>query len=114
MMNLKAAFAAICIVLLSSCAAIQSVSLTPIPAKKGKKVEAVVSKTIVLSMNFNNDFVDEIVENLKRQCPGGVVSGILTKDETFNYFLYLVYTRKVTATGFCQQNSGLASANSVN
>ena len=88
----------------SGCASVNSVSLTSIPAKKGKEIHAERSKTIFLAFNFDNDYVDEMTEDLKRQCPNGQVKGILTKDETIMYFLFIVYKRKVVATGYCQQN----------
>ncbi len=86
--------------LLSSCASVNSVSLTPIPADRSRQVSAQVSKTIFLAFSFDNDFVDPLVQKLKDQCPKGVVSGILTKDETISYIL--VYTKRVTATGYCR------------
>ncbi len=86
--------------LLSSCASVNSVSLTPIPADRSRQVSAEVSKTIFLAFSFDNDFVDPLVQQLKDQCPKGVVSGILTKDETISYIL--VYTKRVTATGYCR------------
>lgn len=84
---------------LSGCASVNSVSLTPIPANRGKTVRASAEKWIFLAFNFDNDFIEPVVEDLKRQCPGGVVSGILTKDETYAYFL--VFKKQLTATGFC-------------
>ncbi len=81
------------------CASINSVSLTPIPTQRGNMVSAEVSKTIFLAFSFDNDFVDGLVNQLKQKCPGGFISGILTKDEVISYFL--VYTRRVVATGFC-------------
>jgi hypothetical protein len=87
----------------TGCASINSVSLTPIPVQRAHRVRAQVSKTIFLAFSFDNDFIDPLVEDLKRQCPNGVVSGILTKDEEFNYFI--VFTKKVTATGFCSTGS---------
>lgn len=86
---------------LAGCASINSVSLTPIPANRKKEVKAEVSKTVFLGFNFNNDFLDPLVDKLKSQCPEGVVSGILTKDEVISYVL--VFTRKVTATGYCNE-----------
>lgn len=62
-------------------------------------VTAEVSKTVFLAFNFDNDFVNSLVGELKQKCPGGFVSGILTKDEVYSYVI--VFTRKVTATGFC-------------
>lgn len=81
------------------CALINSVSLTPIPAQRAHPIRAEVSKLIILGFNFDNDFIDPLVTDLKEQCPNGVVSGILTKDETISYFL--AFKKRVVATGFC-------------
>ncbi len=89
------------LIFLAGCTSIQSVSLTSIPAKKGKPVRAEISKTIFLGFNFNNDFVDELSSDLKRQCENGIVTGILTKDEIVDYFLMIVHSRRITATGYC-------------
>ncbi len=86
----------------SGCASVNSVSLTPIPSNRGTVVKAEVTKTIFLAFNFNNDFIDDLVTDLKRQCPNGVVTGILTKDETIAYVI--VFKKRVTATGFCNAN----------
>lgn len=88
---------------LVGCASVNSVSLTPIPANRSNQVRAEVSKTIFLAFNFDNDYINPLVEDLKRQCPNGIVSGILTKDETISYVL--VFTKKVTATGYCNPGS---------
>ena len=91
------------------CAHINSVSLTPIPAQRSHPVKAEVSKTIFLAFNFDNDYINPLVDDLKSQCPNGVVSGILTKDETTGYLI--VFVKHVTATGFC--SVGQASAEPV-
>ncbi len=88
---------------LSGCATINSVSLTPIPADRKNEVQVQTSRTIFLGFNFDNDFVDNLVEELKQKCPNGKVTGILTKDENINYFLYIVWKKQVTATGYCIQ-----------
>lgn len=93
----------------SGCASVNSVSLTPIPSNRSAVVKAEVTKTIFLAFNFDNDFVDELVTELKRQCPKGVVTGILTKDETIAYVI--VFQKRVTATGFC--NTALAKRDKV-
>ncbi|PWU19747.1 MAG: hypothetical protein C5B49_05245 [Bdellovibrio sp.] len=85
--------------LVESCASVNSVSLTPIPAQRSGLVSATVSRTIFLGFNFDNDFVDKLALDLKQKCPGGIISGILTKDEVISYFL--VFTRRVTASGYC-------------
>lgn len=94
---------------LVGCAHVNSVSLTPIPSKRSNPIQAQVSKTIFLGFNFDNDYIDPLVDDLKRQCPNGVVSGILTKDETVSYFI--VFTKKITASGFCNVSDKTASAN---
>lgn len=86
------------------CAHVNSVSLTPIPADRKKPVRTEKSKVIFLGFNFDNDFIDTIVEDLKRQCPNGKVAGILTKDENIDYFLYIVWKKQITATGYCVNN----------
>jgi hypothetical protein len=101
----------ISVALLAGCASVNSVSLTPIPSQRSRPVKAETSKLIILGFNFDNDFVDPLVEDLKQQCPNGVVSGILTKDEIISYFL--AHTRRVTATGFCNVSAGNVSAGKV-
>lgn len=86
---------------LVGCASVNSVSLTPIPMNRNQPVKTEVSRWVFLGFNFDNDYIDPLVEDLKRQCPNGIVSGILTKDETIAYVLF--FKRKVAATGFCNQ-----------
>ncbi|MGZ3770943.1 MAG: hypothetical protein ACXVCP_15045 [Bdellovibrio sp.] len=92
---------------LIGCASINSVSLTPIGTKRDKPVRAEVSRFIFLGFNFDNDYINPLVNDLKRQCPNGVISGILTKDETISYFI--AFTKRVVATGFCNNSSTTAS-----
>lgn len=94
---------------LAGCASINSVSLTPIPANRSKVVKAEVSRTIFLAFNFDNDFVNPLVDKLKAQCPNGVISGILTKDEVTSYII--AHKRRVVASGFCSQGQA-SNANS--
>lgn len=101
----------------AGCASINSVSLTPIPSQRSNQVRSQVEKTIILAFNFDNDFINPLVNDLKRQCPGGVVSGILTKDEVISYIF--VHTRRVVATGYCSTaavatSKGRRNAASVN
>lgn len=84
------------------CASVNSLSLTSIPAVKDHEVKSTTSKIIFLGFNFNNDYVDSMAEDLQRKCPNGKITGILTKDETINYFLFFVWERRVTARGYCQ------------
>lgn len=91
--------------LVCGCASLNSVSVTPVPGHRAHQVTAQVSKLIILAFSFDNDFIDPLVQELKQRCPNGVISGILTKDETISYVL--AHTRRVTATGYCQSAVGL-------
>lgn len=108
--NLSKISSSLLILMLTACASLNSVSLTPIPASRQNVVEASVKRWIFLGFNFDNDFIDPLVGNLKQQCPKGVVSGILTKDETYAYFL--VFRKQVTATGYCNEPRQASISNS--
>ncbi|MBX3021992.1 MAG: hypothetical protein KF799_09975 [Bdellovibrionales bacterium] len=96
--------------LLSACASLNSVSVSSVPAKRDNMVSATAEKTIFLAFNFDNDYVNAMSRELAAKCPGGKVSGVLTKDETILYFLFIVYKKKVTATGYCESKAAVASA----
>ncbi len=85
-----------------SCAHVNSLSITQIPIKRDQKVEVTVSKIVILGLNFSNDYVDEMTDDLKSQCPNGKVTGVLTKDVEVNYFLWIVYKKQVEVTGYCE------------
>lgn len=82
-----------------SCASLESVSITEMPRKRGMEVSAQVDKFIFLGLNFNNDYIDSLTPKLASQCSGGKVSGILTKHES--YFYFLAHKVIVTARGVC-------------
>lgn len=86
---------------LSGCAYLQSVSTTQIPAERQHKVSTERSRFIVLGFNFNNDYVNEMADDLAGKCPGGKVQGILTKHESIVYFPLFFQTVKVKAEGYC-------------
>jgi hypothetical protein len=83
----------------TGCASVSSISVTQIPADRSKKVKTSVSKFVFLAFNFDNDYIDPIVSNLKSKCPNGKIQGILTKHEVKNYFIF--FDNTVTATGYC-------------
>ena len=85
----------------NSCVTLNTVSLTQVPKQRGRVVQAEGSRVIFLGLSFDNKFVDGMVDDLKDQCRNGRVTGILTKDEVVNYFLYLVLKRRVVASGYC-------------
>jgi hypothetical protein len=96
-------FLSIIIFFLTNCASLNSVSLTNIPKDTTKTISTTQSKFVFLFMNFNNDYADLLSEDLRNQCQGGVVSGILTKNENICYlpFCFLA-SNKITAKGFCK------------
>ena len=92
-------------VMITGCTYLESVSLTNIPEERSKLVTATREKGIIFYFNFDTDFADELSADLRSQCEGGVVSGILTKFENICYVpvfcFYSVY--RVTATGYCNR-----------
>lgn len=87
------------------CTTLESISTSSIPAQRNRKVMASTDKFVILGFNFSNDYVDSIVRDLANQCPNGRIEGILTKQESINYFLYLFWTSKITAQGYCVQGN---------
>ncbi len=98
----------------AGCTHLQSVSTTSIPAQRGRKVQASSDKIIFLGFNFNNDYVDAMVQDLARQCPNGKVEGLLTKQEDVDYFLYIVWKSQVTASGYCVSGTVASNAKGRN
>jgi hypothetical protein len=92
----------------AGCASLQSVSVTAVPSERSHKVQADASNTAFLGIHFDNDFADGLREDLRRQCPRGRVTGVFTKYET--YWVVLVETRTVTATGYCVDSSDTRAA----
>lgn len=88
-------------VLFSSCTHLNSVSTTPIPAMRKNKVRAENYRFIFFFFNFNNNYVDEMVEKLADQCPKGKIEGLLTKQESITYFPIIAHASQVTAEGYC-------------
>jgi len=96
------------LLILTACTSLSTVSLTSIPAQRSNVVTADVSKTIILGFNFDNDYVDDLENQLKNKCPNGVISGILTKDEIIDYFIMIVWKHHIVATGYCNKGTNTA------
>lgn len=94
------AFAVLAAVL-TGCVNLNSVSLTQVPAERSHELSASADHWSLLGIAFDNDFVDEAVMDLKSQCAGGKVEGVLTKFQNTVYFL--VVKREVVATAYCQK-----------
>ena len=92
----------------TGCASLQSVSVTAVPVERDHRVQADASNTAFLGIHFDNDFADGLRDDLRRQCPHGRVTGVFTKYET--YWVVVVETRKVTATGYCVAPADARSA----
>lgn len=88
------------VISLSSCAALHSVSMTPVPKVKKKTVKVELTNWAFLGIHFSNDFVDELPEQLKAQCPNGRITGLMTKFSTKWYVL--VQNRIVESVGYCE------------
>ncbi len=84
---------------LSGCTSLQSVSVTQVPVDRSRPLRAEVTNTALLGIHFDNDFLDDLMPQLLRQCPRGRLTGLLTKQESSLYVI--VATRRVIATGFC-------------
>jgi len=89
---------------LIGCTSLDSVSTSSVPASRGKPISASSDKFIFFAFNFSNTYVDQVVTDLARKCPNGRIQGILTKQESINYFLYMFWKSRVTASGYCVQN----------
>lgn len=96
---LKLIFTITVAVSLTSCASLQSVSMTSFPKNRSKVVKAQVEKFVFLAFNFNNDFILDLVPQLQNQCPNGKVTGITSKYETRWYVIG--YKMIVTSEGYC-------------
>ena len=81
------------------CASVKSFSLTQVPADRSRPIQAQADDWSFLGINFSNDFVSEIQPKLLEQCPHGDVRGVLTKQESTLWILFL--NREITATAYC-------------
>ncbi len=99
---MKVIVALFLISILSSCAFLNSVTVTSIPKNRSTKVTSERKKFIFLFLNFNNDFVNEMEKELAQKCDGKI-QGIITKTESIVYFPILFNAYKVTAEGYCVQ-----------
>ncbi len=84
---------------LGGCATLNSVSLSDVPADRSRPIVASKSSWSVLGIYLGNEFVDEVVNDLRRQCPKGSIAGVFTKYEGYTYFI--ATERQVTARGYC-------------
>ena len=100
----------------TACVSLNSVSISPIPADRSRKVSAEASTMTFLGVAFSNAFVDTLTVDLASQCPNGSVKGILTYFENTIYFIMV--ERRVQATGYCVVDSpadnSLPSENETN
>lgn len=87
----------------SGCVSLKSVSLSSIPKNRSNPIEAEVSRFVFLGLSFENNFVNELTDDLKNQCQGGVISGVLTKHET--KFWLIGHTDRVVANAYCDKSS---------
>jgi len=86
---------------LVGCVHMSSVSTTSIPADRRRPVEATGYRFLFLLINFDNNYVDELTQDLASQCKDGRIEGILTKKEDIMYIPLLAHAVQVSATGYC-------------
>lgn len=101
---MKKLFLACSLLLACGCTHLGSVSTTTIPKDKGHKVSAESYRFIFMLFNFDNDYVDTVVQDLAGQCPNGKITGILTKHEGITYFPIVAHAIRVTAEGYCNSH----------
>ena len=87
--------------LLSGCVHMSSISTTSIPVDRSTEVYAESERLMFFYLNFDNSYVDYMVEDLAAQCPDGRVEGILTKQEFVVYIPLFFNEVRVSASGFC-------------
>lgn len=86
-------------VLMTGCTSLKSVSQTSIPSDRSHPVSASANQWTFIGIAFSNSFVNRATDDIKSQCQGGKIEGILTKyDDT--YFFPIVI-RHVDLSGFC-------------
>lgn len=94
-------FIAICLLALSGCVNLNSISMTQLPNDRSNLISASADDWNFLGFTFDSDFVNEAVNQLREQCQGGKLQGVLTKYQTTAYFL--VFKREVIASGYCNK-----------
>lgn len=89
--------------LASACTTVQSAYLTNLsaPVSDARPIEAKSSKLVFLGMNFDNEYAFEARDSLYAQCPGGMVTGVLSTYETKSYVFFTDHI--VRARGYCSE-----------
>ncbi len=90
------------LIALSGCVSLNSVSLTQVPSERSNLISAAAHDWVFLGFTRQNDFVDVAINDLKNQCLGGKLTGILTKHQTTVYVL--MFKREVIASGYCHRS----------
>lgn len=97
--------AVLALTLSSGCAALKSVSMTPLPAESGSPVYAEIETPVtVIFAQQDHDYVDDLRTELASKCANGRVEGILVKNEQILYWGPLIYKTRISATGSCLRN----------
>ena len=96
--------AALC---LNACTYTAAVTQTNVPPQRDHPVEVDVKRFIFFA-TLDTDEVSRLTAELQQKCPGGRVTGILTKDLRTMYFLFIFWQREVIAKGFCVKGKSVA------
>ena len=97
-------------VLFTGCVHMRSMSTTSVPVERSKPIEAEGYRFMLLMINTDNRYINNLPRDLAAQCPNGRVEGILTKHEDIIYFPLLAHAVRVTASGFCVDAAAPVSA----
>jgi hypothetical protein len=91
----------VCCILVSlgGCASVHSVSLSSVPRDRARPITSESHDWSFLGINFQNEFVDKLEPDLRKQCPSGAVAGVYTRYETVMYVV--VMKRQVRVSAFC-------------
>ena len=89
---------------LFGCMSLASLSLTQVPADRNNLVVSQAHDWVFMGIVTQNDFADQAVNDLQKQCRNGRLTGILTKYQMTFYLLAV--KREVVASGYCQRSQG--------
>lgn len=88
------------------CTHLRSFSVTTIPEDRSRPIKAAGQRIVFLGINPSNDYADDVVADLLKQCPDGRVSGIITRYETAMVVPVFAYANRVYVEGHCVVDNG--------
>jgi len=88
---------------LTQCTTVRSVSISQLPESAARRslVTATASSPVIFLIPFNTGYLDEAREDFVGKCHKGAIEGVLSKDETVDYFLSLFMIQRIHLQGYC-------------